>query len=163
MKNIMEQKKPRERLYIAYGSNLNLKQMRHRCPTAEVVGKTYLRNYRLMFYSVATVEHEKGGKVPVLVWKLQPRDEKALDIYEGYPQLYRKETLRITVNGKRVYAMIYIMNESHHIYRSPSDHYLATIMEGYKAAGFDPEYLYQAVRASQNAAQEGGTTYDRNH
>lgn len=163
MKNIKEQKKPWERLYIAYGSNLNLKQMRHRCPTAEVIGKTYLRNYRLMFYSVATVEHEKGSKVPVLVWKLQPRDEKALDIYEGYPNLYRKETLRITVNGERVYAMIYIMNESHHIYRIPSDHYFATIMEGYKEADFDPEYLYQAVRASQNAAQEGGTTYDRNH
>ncbi len=28
------------KLYVAYGSNLNLEQMRHRCHTAEVVGKT---------------------------------------------------------------------------------------------------------------------------
>ena len=28
----------KDRLYIAYGSNLNLEQMKHRCPTAEVVG-----------------------------------------------------------------------------------------------------------------------------
>ena len=26
----------RERLYIAYGSNLNLAQMKHRCPTQEL-------------------------------------------------------------------------------------------------------------------------------
>ena len=26
------------RLYIAYGSNLNLPQMEYRCPTAKVVG-----------------------------------------------------------------------------------------------------------------------------
>ena len=35
------------RLYIAYGSNLNLEQMKHRCPTAEVVGVAELRNWRL--------------------------------------------------------------------------------------------------------------------
>lgn len=163
MKNSKEQRKPQERLYIAYGSNLNLKQMRHRCPTAEIVGKTYLRNYQLMFYSVATVKYRKGSKVPVLVWKLQPHDERALDLYEGYPHLYRKETLRVTVDGKRVYAMIYIMNESHHLCQIPSDHYFATIMEGYKEAGFDPKYLYQAVKVSQNAAQEGGVFYDRNY
>ena len=28
------------KLYIAYGSNLNLNQMHRRCPTATVVGKT---------------------------------------------------------------------------------------------------------------------------
>lgn len=35
------------KLYIAYGSNLNLEQMRRRCPTAELVGKTVLRGWRL--------------------------------------------------------------------------------------------------------------------
>jgi len=44
-----------DRLYIAYGSNLNLKQMAHRCPTAKVVGTAMLHNWRLAFYSVATV------------------------------------------------------------------------------------------------------------
>lgn len=28
-----------KKLYIAYGSNLNLKQMKYRCPTAKLVGK----------------------------------------------------------------------------------------------------------------------------
>ena len=38
-----------DRLYIAYGSNLNLEQMKRRCPTAEVVGTAELRNWRLWF------------------------------------------------------------------------------------------------------------------
>ena len=42
-------KNNKERLYIAYGSNLNLRQMAHGCPTAEVVGKSLLRGWRLMF------------------------------------------------------------------------------------------------------------------
>lgn len=81
-----------ERLCIAYGSNLNLEQMKRRCPTAEVVGSTMLSSWQLMFRggnhsAVATIERRQGSKVPVLIWKLQPRDEQALDQYEGAPYL----------------------------------------------------------------------------
>lgn len=139
----------RPRFYIAYGSNLNLVQMERRCPTAEVVGTTTLSNWRLRFrggqYSVATIERSTGYKVPVLVWQLQPSDERALDYYEGWPHLYRKESLRITVNGKRISAMVYIMNEANHPYGIPSAGYLATIFEGYEEAGFDLNILRQAI------------------
>lgn len=153
----------KERLYIAYGSNLNLEQMARRCPTAEVVGSTMMQNWRLMFRggknsAVATVERVLGSKVPVLVWRLQPKDERALDVYEGWPHLYRKETVRLTVNGRRVYAMIYIMNEAHHPYAAPSYHYLNTILTGYKSAGFDQQVLRQAVIDSMQEVSD-----DRNH
>ena len=141
--------KKTECLYIAYGSNLNLEQMAKRCPTAEVVGKTYLHNYRLMFRgkstAVATVEKQDGNKVPVLVWRLQPSDEYNLDLYEGYPNFYRKEMLRISVNGKRMSAMVYIMNAAKHPYDTPSRSYFETIRQGYKDSGFDAKILCQAV------------------
>lgn len=147
----------KERLYIAYGSNLNLEQMKHRCPTAEVVGATTLHNWQLKFRggkhsAVATIERRRGSRVPVLVWRIQPRDEAALDRYEGWPHLYRKETLRITVNGKRVYAMAYIMNEAHHSYGMPSMGYLYTINAGYQMAGFDHNILIEAVNNSKEAS-----------
>ena len=58
-------------LYIAYGSNLNLPQMAVRCPTAEVAGKSELKDYELLFRggrrgAVATVEPREGGSGPVL-------------------------------------------------------------------------------------------------
>lgn len=145
------------RLYIAYGSNLNLEQMKHRCPTAEVVGVAELRNWRLWFRggdhsAVATIKRERGFKVPVLVWRIQPQDELALDRYEGWPHLYRKETLRLTVNGKRVYAMVYIMNAARHPYGTPSMGYLCTINAGYQTAGFDNNVLIEAVNNSKEAS-----------
>ena len=49
--------------------------------------------------------------------------------------------------------MVYIMNEGNP-YGSPSDYYLNVIMEGYKSAGFDTEYLEQAVEKSIRLSKE---------
>ena len=146
------------RLYIAYGSNLNLEQMKRRCPTAEVVGTAELKNWRLRFRggshsAVATIEREQGFTVPVLIWRIQPEDEVALNRYEGFPFLYRKETLRLTVNGKRVRAMVYIMNADRHPYGTPSAGYFNTIREGYESAGFNVSILYDAVKHSKEATE----------
>lgn len=148
----------KERLYIAYGSNLNLEQMRHRCPTAEVVGKSTLHGWRLRFRggvhsAVATIEKDKDFSVPVLVWQIQPMDELALDRYEGFPFLYHKETLRITVDGKRVRAMVYIMNKVGRPYGMPSVGYYNTIFQGYQNAGFDTDILSTAAQSFKGGAK----------
>lgn len=149
-------KNSKERLYIAYGSNLNLEQMRHRCPTAEVVGKSILHGWRLRFRggahsAVATIERGKDFSVPVLVWQIQPDDELALDRYEGFPFLYRKEMLRLIVEGKKVSAMVYIMNKVGRPYGIPSVGYYDTIFQGYQSAGFDTEILRQAAEDSRGS------------
>ena len=143
-------------LYLAYGSNLNLEQMARRCPTAKVIGVTTLKNHRLLFRgaragAVATVEPRKGGSVPVLVWELNPADEAALDRYEGFPFLYRKEKVKVRLDSKQVTAMIYIMNEGHPM-GHPSCYYYSIILEGYKAAGFDVDILRTAVSDSTEVA-----------
>ena len=91
--------------------------------------------------------------MPVLIWWIQPGDEAALDRYEGFPFLYRKETLRLTVNGRRVYAMVYIMNEAGHPYGIPSASYFDTIREGYTSANFNADILYDALKRSGEAAK----------
>jgi len=145
--------KAKRRLYVAYGSNLNLKQMAQRCPTATVVGSAMLRNWRLIFNGVASIERCKGGRVPVLVWELQPSDEAALDLYESWPRAYRKESVRVRINGKQVRAMVYIMNNGFP-YKPPCSSYYNTIYEGYIRAGFDVNILHEAVAKSN---EEGGS------
>jgi gamma-glutamylcyclotransferase (GGCT)/AIG2-like uncharacterized protein YtfP len=145
-------------LYIAYGSNLNLAQMANRCPTARVAGATEMKDYRLLFRgahagAVATVEPFKGGSVPVLAWEITPADEAALDRYEGFPFLYRKEKVKVRLDGKTVTAMVYIMNGEMPAgcYRplgQPSAYYYTTILEGYKEAGFDIDILRKATTDS---------------
>lgn len=62
--------------YIAYGSNLNKRQMKMRCPTARIVGHGYLRDYTLVFRRFATIEKCIGEKVPVTVWYIDDESEK---------------------------------------------------------------------------------------
>ena len=80
----------KQRLYIAYGSNLNLEQMAFRCPTAKVVGKSELKDYELLFRggrrgAVATVEPKEGSTVPVLIWEIQNRDRHRWIFMKGIP------------------------------------------------------------------------------
>ena len=145
------------KLYAAYGSNLNLEQMKFRCPYALPLGTAELQDHRLMFRggngsAVATVEPTKGESVPVLLWEITPRDEEALDRYEGWPHLYRKDVVNVLLNGKTVEAMVYIMNPVYS-YGLPGERYLHSILEGYVTAEFDTTVLYNAVRVSDSEAR----------
>lgn len=136
-------------LYIAYGSNLNLPQMAHRCPTAEAVGTSRLKDYELLFRggrrgAVATVEPKEGSDVPVLLWKIREKDEASLDLYEGYPRLYDKQIMEVELDGKTVSAMAYVMTPGYE-FGIPSDYYVGTIWQGYQSAGFDTQILEDAV------------------
>lgn len=136
------------KLYIAYGSNLNILQMGWRCPTAKVVGTGKILDYKLTFRGVATIEPEKKKEVPVAVWEIKESDEKALDIYEGYPNLYRKEMIEVDMEKGKVQAMVYIMNKG--TPGLPSESYFNTIAKGYDDVGFDTSYLNEALEDTKN-------------
>ena len=132
-----------KKAYIAYGSNLNVSQMAHRCPDARVLGKAMLKGYKLTFRGVATIEPDEDSEVPVAVWALTRQCERALDLYEGYPHLYRKEELEVEVRGQTLRAIVYIMNSGQP--QLPSINYLNVIYDGYNDVGLDLRYLEGAV------------------
>ena len=146
-----------KKIYLAYGSNLNLEQMAYRCPDATVIGTTVLNGYRLVFRGgrhtgVATIEQERGSAVPVLLWEITKRCEQALDRYEGYPHLYRKEQLTVDLDGQEVRAMAYVMNEGPPP-AMPGAYYYATILHGYRDCGFDEAILKEAVMRTMEIVQ----------
>jgi len=99
-----------------------------------------------------TIEPCNGKKVPVLVWEVEPKDELALDRYEGYPSFYYKEDIPVELEtGEIVTAMVYIMTnkikDRIHL-NSPSQSYLRTVKEGYKSAGFDLSFIDEAIEIS---------------
>ena len=109
--------KIKEKLYFAYGSNMNTNQMALRCPDAQVIDTVRLENYRLVFRSngggkgVATILPEQGSFVDGVLWRIFPKDEQSLDHYEGFPVLYGKETVSVrTSDGKQIPVMAYTMN-----------------------------------------------------
>lgn len=147
-----------KRYYLAYGSNLNVRQMKFRCPNAHIVGTAILEDYELLFKgsksgSYLTVEPKKGSYVPVGVWEVDADDERSLDRYEGYPDFYYKKEIEITYTGlvsgreRKRKAFIYIMHEERNI-EVPSNIYVRTCMEGYDNFGFDINLLFKAYDKS---------------
>lgn len=132
------------KLYFAYGANLNLDGMAYRCPRAEPVRKFYLKNWELAFSGVATVKPRRGSRVPGALWKITPQCEANLDVFEGYPNLYRKHTIKVG----RDEIMFYVMN--HDAPGEPGLSYLMTIAEGYEDWKLDLSELWQSVRDTQS-------------
>ena len=146
-----------KKYYLAYGSNLNVAQMRWRCPDARALGTATIEDYRLLFKgsktgSYLTIEAKEGAQVPVAVWEVSDEDEKRLDRYEGFPTFYYKKELEITFTGiktgkkRKRKCFVYIMHEDRPI-GIPSRSYVETCIEGYRDFGFNLKYLKDAYEA----------------
>lgn len=153
-----------KRYYIAYGSNLNIPQMRMRCPGARIIGTSVIEDYQLLFKgsktgSYLTIEPMEGAEVPVVIWEVTETDEKALDHYEGYPNFYYKKEMTLDIRGirtgkvRRRDAFVYIMHEEREL-GIPSWYYVNTCLDGYRAFGFDEKYLFDAIRISRRDTHE---------
>jgi gamma-glutamylcyclotransferase (GGCT)/AIG2-like uncharacterized protein YtfP len=130
------------KLYVAYGSNMNLEQMSHRCPKAKVAGIGILKDYKLTFRGrykgVANIENCKEESVPIVLWKITEDCETALDLYEGYPNLYIKKEVEVFINDKPRKAMVYVMTSEYvDMVAAPTEYYFNVIAGGYSDNGID--------------------------
>ena len=130
-------------LYFAYGSNLNHFQMKRRCKDSNYLKKINLKDFKLTFrskYRAADIEKSKNSLVPGALFEISKSDEKKLDVYEDYPNLYRK--LYFSYYNKKI--MTYIMvNKTE--FRYPTERYLNVVKRGYKDCKLDNKYLEKAL------------------
>ncbi|GIX47389.1 MAG: hypothetical protein KatS3mg131_1600 [Candidatus Tectimicrobiota bacterium] len=102
--------------YFAYGSNMDVAQMRYRCPGARVIGIGVLPRHRFIINrrGVASVVPAAACDVHGVLWHITPAHEAALDDYEGVAEgCYYKTTVDIVIPGQeRVAALIYIATEN---------------------------------------------------
>ena len=131
-------------LYFAYGSNLDLAQMRRRCPHAAPLGKGVLTGYRLAFGGhsrtwggpVATVVKEPDDWVEGVLYALPRAELVLLDRFEGHPFAYRRKLLRVTdETGKRRRAYVYVLSVEQEA--PPAPDYLGVLWQAYQRLGFD--------------------------
>ena len=155
--------KMEKRYYIAYGSNLNIRQMRMRCPGARIIGTSVIEGYRLLFKgsrtgSYLTIEPQEGASVPVAAWEVNAENEAELDRYEGFPSFYYKKEMELPIKGirtgkvRRRKVFVYIMHEDRPL-GVPSEFYMETCRQGYRSFGFDEAFLEQAYADSAEGAQ----------
>ena len=130
-------------LYFAYGSNLHHLQMKRRCKDSVYLKKINLKDFKLTFrskYRAADIEPKKNSIVPGGLFEISKSDEKKLDIYEDFPNLYKK--LHFFYYRKKI--MTYTMvNKS--TFEFPTERYLKVVKRGYKDCNLNFEYLKKAL------------------
>ncbi len=137
-------------LYWAYGSNLCINAMKHRCPGAVKLQALTLDDGALVFRGVADVVHREGSTVPGGLWLITDEHERTLDTYEGVrSRLYLKRYLTLLVKGEKKRCLYYQMSMSRGV-MPPCDQYLQVIAEGYEDFGLPLEKLDTALRDSWN-------------
>jgi len=130
-------------LYFAYGSNLHLFQMKRRCKDSVFLKKIKLNDFRLTFrskYRAADIEPKKNSIVPGALFEISKSDEKKLDVYEDFPNLYSKHYFYYYGKKVMTYTMV---NKSP--FRYPTERYLNVVKRGYKDCGLDFNYLKKAL------------------
>ncbi|MDR0696309.1 MAG: gamma-glutamylcyclotransferase [Christensenellaceae bacterium] len=133
--------------YIAYGSNLNKKQMSERCPSAVFVGAASITGYELIFKRVASIEEKKGAILPVGIWEIDDICERSLDRYEGYPRTYGKKNIKFKLGEQELSGICYIKNAG--LYELPTEVYYNKIETGYNDFELDINYLIKAFERTK--------------
>ena len=139
--------------YFAYGSNMNLAQMKQRCSGSKVLGIACLPGYKVGFYGYSaiwdgaqeTVVSDPQSEVWGVLYEMQVFDWEALDGYQdarfdGAGQYFHYPVEVIDREQGLIKAMIYkknILNEA----KSPSAEYLDFIVQGAKEQGLPEEYI----------------------
>ena len=148
----------KRKIYVAYGSNMDLAQMAYRCPQAKLLGKGLMKDWQLLFKgsqtgSYATIEQAGNHEVPVLLWEISRSDEARLNVYEGYPKFYYKKTVQVQTENGLVTGMAYIMHEERET-GIPSAEYYDVLAQAYKKFGFDLKILQEAYRVSRDKSRQ---------
>ena len=132
-------------LYFAYGSNLHHFQMKRRCKDSVFLKKINLKDFRLTFrskYKAADIESKRNSIVPGALFKISKSDEKKLDVYEDFPNLYKK--YYFIYYGKKI--MTYTMTRKT-LFAFPTERYLNIVKRGYKDCNLDKKQLSKALKS----------------
>ena len=131
-------------LYFAYGSNLHHFQMKKRCKDSLYIKKINLKNFRLTFrskYRAADIESNKNSIVPGGLFEISKSDEKKLDVYEDFPNLYKKHYFYYYRNKVMTYTMV-----KKSPFKFPTERYLNIVKRGYKDCDLPQVYLKAALK-----------------
>ncbi len=130
---------------------MDQKQMKERCPDAELLGVASLSNYRLAFTifsetrkcGCADIVPDYFSAVYGLLYRMTDSDFESLDKYEGVAEkAYRRIEVAIEdCDGHRVEAETYEVVSKEPEHQTPSGYYLNQILEPAQEFRFPSDYI----------------------
>lgn len=129
--------------YFAYGSNMDLEQMKTRCPSGyNLLGLGLLKGWKFFINSrgVANITQRENSKVYGLLFEISESCLESLDSCEGYPDTYDRQKLTILLGDKEIKAWIYIDGNFTRLGK-PKLNYLERIVETAEKFEFPEDYI----------------------
>ena len=106
--------------YFAYGSNMDPDRMKQRGVNFLKREHAILEGWKLLFNKIASrnpnegyanMEKEEGSVVEGILYEIQGSDMEKLDRYEGYPNHYKKISIKVRLDtGEEMEAITYVAN-----------------------------------------------------
>lgn len=126
--------------YFAYGSNLNKKQMRTRCPDSRPLFTAVLPNYKLVFTGwsrewrggKASIKSLRGEKVRGAIYEA---GELCLRKLDGYEAGYARMNVTVFDEDNEPHQAITYIKSGQIEETSPSEEYGTVIRQGYRDWG----------------------------
>lgn len=127
-------------IYFAYGSNMNLMQMRSRCPASRKIGNAVLYGYEICFprksssrqgKGVASICENSRSYIEGVLFELTSSDLDRLDELEGVPHSYTRKPIKVLLNdGREIIGETYFANSMEGNPFRPSKKYMEIIIQG---------------------------------
>lgn len=140
-----------KKYYIAYGSNMDMNQMKFRCPDSEFVATAVVEGYKLNFrdngggHCYATLDKSDGDSTPVVIWRISRQDEVKLDRYEGIRyDCYYKTELSLMLDDSLITGLCYLVDERRRA-GIPPENYANTLRQAYQKFDFDETDLLELI------------------
>lgn len=141
----------RQRIYLAYGSNLHPRRLEARVGASELIGTVELPGWRLCFDKRGGDGSAKANLRPApgvactahaALFALHPEQVSKLDVYEGCGYGYESFLLSVEHAGKELTVFTYLAPtqwQSRAVL--PFDWYVDLIVAGARFHGFDESYI----------------------
>lgn len=112
-----------EHYYFAYGSNMNIAQMKKRCPGAVDLGPAVLHDHVLCECMYADIDKAPGLSVNGVLYLVTEEHLAELDYREGHPNYYERKSVEVSKDGETYRAWVYEMTPATKWRRSDSNLY----------------------------------------
>ena len=129
--------------YFAYGANVNIRRMNERNIKSIFRAAATLSGYSLRFnkrcdsFCCANIEKEEHGTVYGVLYHLPYFAIFKLDNFEGVPEHYVREVVRIEIDNKISYAETYVANKKYIDSKCvPNVDYLRFVINGLREVGW---------------------------
>ena len=136
-------------LYFAYGSNMNIKQMKDRCPGSHFLKAVFLNNAGFRYdgrsktwnnKAVANINSIDGENVWGGLFEINSNDLAVLDLREGFPKHYGKKIVRVSdIEGNVCEAWVYFRIGEEK--GEPSSEYREIVLKGAKDCNLPEDYV----------------------